>query len=134
MAFRFNILADFYWEAQIEKVLESLSNIGYRSFFLEQDYGTSLVGITVVLMCQAPNLNLKQRIRLSKKEKKIYLDIMLDLPSFIEIAQKEREKIIVNKLISEIPPIITKYKLKDFDLAKFETDLENWMLKILHET
>lgn len=56
---------------------------------------------------------------------------MLDLPHFLEIAQKDKEKIIVDKLIAEIPPIITKYKLEDFNLAKFETDLENWMSKIL---
>lgn len=131
MAFRFNILADFYWEVHIDKVLDLLSDTGYRRYFSEQDYGTSLDGITVVLMCQDPNLNLKQRIRLSKKEKKIYLDIMLDLPRFLDIAQKEREKIIVDKLIAEIPPIITKYKLEDFNLTKFETDLKNWMSKIL---
>lgn len=32
MAFRFNILADFYWEAKIDEVLDTLSNTGYRSF------------------------------------------------------------------------------------------------------
>lgn len=63
MAFRFNILADFYWEVHIDKVLDLLSDTGYRKYFSEQDYGTSLDGITVVLMCQDPNLNLKQRIR-----------------------------------------------------------------------
>lgn len=131
MAFRFNILADFYWEAQIDKVLDALSNVGYRKYFSEQDYGTSLEGLTVVLMCQDPNLNLKQRIRLSKKERKIYLDIMLGLPHIIDITQKEREKIIVGKLIAEIPPIIAKYKLDDFDLVKFETDLKIWMSKVL---
>ena len=56
---------------------------------------------------------------------------MLDLPHFMEITQKEREKIIVGKLILEIPPIIAKYKLEDFDLVKFKTDLKNWMSKIL---
>ncbi len=85
----------------------------------------------MILTCQDPNLNLKQRIRLSKKERKIYLDIMLDLPHFVEVSQKEREKMIVNKLIAEIPPIITKYRLEDFNLVKFETDLKNWMTKIL---
>ena len=128
---RFFITCDSFWEAQVDKVIDRIDDTGYKRYFSEQDYGTSLDGITVVLMCQAPNLNLKQRIRLSKKEKKIYLDIMLDLPHFLEIAQKEREKIIVDKLIAEIPPIITKYKLADFNLAKFETDLKNWMSKIL---
>ncbi|HMT54766.1 MAG TPA: hypothetical protein PKD16_16945 [Saprospiraceae bacterium] len=128
---RFFITCDSFWEAQVDKVIDRIDDTGYKRYFSEQDYGTSLDGITVVLMCQAPNLNLKQRIRLSKKEKKIYLDIMLDLPHFLEIAQKDKEKIIVDKLIAEIPPIITKYKLEDFNLAKFETDLENWMSKIL---
>lgn len=131
MVFRFNILADFYWETQIDKVLDSLSNTGYRRFFLDQDYGTSLDGITVVLMCQDPNLNLKQRIRFSKKEKNLYLDIMLDLPHFLEILQKEREEIIVDKIITEVPQVIAKYKFKDFELVRFEKDLKKWMRKIL---
>jgi len=128
---RFFITCDSFWEAQVDKVIDRIDDTGYKRYFSEQDYGTSLEGITVVLMCQNPNLNLKQRIRLSKKEKKIYLDLMLDLPQFIEITQKEREKIIVDKLITEIPPIITKYKLEDFNLVKFEIDLKNWMSKIL---
>ncbi|MGN6646690.1 MAG: hypothetical protein ACTHJT_09170 [Cytophaga sp.] len=131
MAFRFNILADFYWETHIDKVLDALSDLGYRKYFSEQYYGSSLEGLTVVLMCQDPKLNLKKRIRLSKNEKKIYLDIMLDLTHFIAITPKEREKIVVDKLISEVPPIISKYKLEDFDLVKFEKDLKNWMSKIL---
>ena len=128
---RFFITCDSFWEAQVDKVIDRIDDTGYKRYFAERDYGTSLEGLTVVLMCQDPNLNLKQRIRLSKKEKKIYLDIMLDLPHFIAITQKEREKITVGKLIAEIPPIIAKYKLEDFDLVKFETDLKNWMSKIL---
>ena len=131
MAFRFNILADFYWETNSDKVLDLLSDTGYRRFFLEQNYGSSLEGLTVVLMCQDPNLKLKQRIRLSKKERKIYLDIMLDLNQFMGLIQKEREKIIVEKLLSEIPPIIAKYKLEDFNVSKFEMDLQSQMSKIL---
>ena len=128
---RFFITCDSFWEAKVEKVINLLDNTGFERYFSEQDYGCSLEGITVVLMCQNPNLNLKQRIRLSKKEKKIYIDIMLDLNYFLTLSQKERERIIVEKLISEIPPIIAKYKLKDFNLAKFETDLKIWMSKIL---
>jgi len=131
MAFRFNILADFYWEAKIDEVLRTISRTEYRSFFKQQDYGNALNGLTVVLMCQDPTLGLKQRIRFYRKEKEIDMDIMLDLPLFISISQKEREKIVVNKLISEIPPVIKKYKIADFDLIKFETDVKNCMSKIL---
>ena len=133
MAFRFNILADFYWETHIDKVLSALSDTGYRKYFLEQDYGSFLEGVTVILMCQNPNLNLKRRIKLSKKEKKIYLDIMLDLNEFMGITQKEREKIIVEKLITEIPPIIIKYKLEGFNVSRFELDLITKMSKILEK-
>lgn len=131
MAFRFNIIADFYWESQIDKVLDTLSNTGYRSFFKEQDYGNTLDGLTIVLICQDPTLNLKQRIKYSKKERKIYIDLMLDLPHFISISQKEREKIVISKIISEIPAVIKKYKIVDFDLLKFELDLKSCMSKIL---
>ena len=128
---RLFLTCDSFWEAKVDKVLDALYQTGYKRFFDEQNYGTSLDCVAVVLMCQNPNLNLKQRIRLSKKEKTLYLDIMLDLSHFLEIAQNEREKIIVDKLIAEIPSIITKYKLEDFNLAKFEEDLKNWMSKIL---
>lgn len=131
MSFRFNILADFYWESKIDKVLDTLSETGYRRFFSEQYYGSTLNGITVLLICQDPSLNLKQRIRLSKKEKTIYMDIMLDLNQFLKIEQKEREKIVVEKLINEVPVIIKKYRLEDFDILKFESDLKKWMIKIL---
>ncbi|MEJ5148738.1 hypothetical protein [Sphingobacterium sp. MYb388] len=131
MSFRFNILADFYWESKIDKVLDTLSETGYRRFFSEQYYGSTLNGITVLLICQDPSLNLKQRIRLSKKEKTIYMDIMLNLNQFLKIEQKERKKIVVEKLINEVPVIIRKYKLEDFDILKFESDLKKWMIKIL---
>lgn len=120
---RLNILCDADWESKVDKVLDTLSDSGYRRFFEEQNYGKELEGVTIVLMCQSPLLNLKQRIRHSKKEKKLYIDIMLDLPKFKEIQQIERENIVIDKIIKEIPPIISKYKFLDFDLPKFEKDL-----------
>jgi hypothetical protein len=127
---RFFITYDANWEAKIDKVLEALNETSYKSIFEKGDYGTSLDGITVVLMCRDPHLNFKQRIRYSKKEKKIYIDIMLDFFQFIQIEQKERDKIVAEKLIAEIQPIIAKYKFEDFNLAKFEKDLVKCMKKI----
>ena len=120
---RVNILCDADWEAKIDKVLDYFSNLGYRRFFEERSYGSVLEGVTIVLMCQDPMLNLKQRIRHSKKERKIYLDIMLDLLQMKSIDQQQRNKIIADKIINEVPPILSKHKLDDFELAKFEADL-----------
>jgi hypothetical protein len=76
-------------------------------------------------MCHEPSLNLKQRIRLSKKEKIIYVDIMLDYTLFMKIDQNKRNEIVISKIKNEIPPIISKYKFEDFDLLRFENDLNN---------
>ncbi|MCZ8021498.1 MAG: hypothetical protein O9302_06970 [Cyclobacteriaceae bacterium] len=127
---RFFITCDSFWEAKVDQIIDRIDGTGYKRYFAEQNYGTSLTGLTVVLVCQNPSLNLKQRIRLSKNERKLYLDLMLDLPYFLKITQVEREKIVVEKLIKEIPPIITKYKFEDFNIIKFQSDLKNWMSKI----
>ncbi|MFN5307927.1 MAG: hypothetical protein ACK5C0_00560 [Candidatus Kapaibacterium sp.] len=127
---RFNILSDADWDSKIDKVLDTFSDFGYRRLFEEKDYGDSLYGITVVFMCRNTEYNFKQRIKYSKKEKKIYLDIMLDLNQFKQIEQREKERIVAQKLISEIPPIISKYKFTDFDLPSFEADLKKMLIKI----
>ena len=127
---RLFITCDSYWEAKIDKVIDQIEDSGYESYFEEQDYGASLEGITLVLICQNPNLNLKQRIRLSKKEKKLYADIMLDLNHFLTIDQSERTRIVVDKITSELPAILDKYKLADFDLVRFKADLNLWMSKV----
>jgi len=128
---RLFITCDINWESRVNWVLDTLYESGYVSFFEEQIYGSAIDSIVVVVMCRNPDLNFKQRIRFSKKEKKLYLDIMLDFKYFVKINQKEREQIVVNKLITEVPLIISKYKFKDFNLPKFEIDFRNQMSKIL---
>ena len=126
----FVLSGDSWWEAKIDKVFDAIWETGYMEFISTQDYGTSIKGITVVLNCVDPLLNFKQRIRFAKKEKILYLDIMLDLEQFIVISQKERDIIVAKKLISEIPIILGKYKFTDFNLQQFELDLKRWIGKI----
>jgi len=127
---RFNLLSDSDWDSKIDKVLDTLSDFGYRRFFEEKNYGGSLEGITIVFMCRNPEYKFKQRIKYFRKERKVYLDIMLDLKQFRQIEQSERERIVAQRLVSEIPPIIANYRLPDFDLPKFETDLRKLLEKI----
>jgi len=105
--------------------------LAIRFFFEKQEYGNSLDCVAIVLMCQDPSLNLQQRIRFSRKERTIYMDIMLDFDELIKIDQNAREKVVVEKLIEEVPVIIRKYKLVDFNLLRFEKDLRKWMSKML---
>lgn len=128
---RLFITCDIYWESRVDWVLEALYESGYKSFFEEQDYGSSINSLVIILMCRDSYLNFKQRIRFSKKEETLYMDIMLDLEQFMKNTQKEREEIVVDKLISEVPLIIAKYKFRDFDLLTFEKDFKIQMSKIL---
>jgi hypothetical protein len=121
---RLNILCDADSEAKVDKVLHYLSGIEYRRFFEERNYGNTIVGVTLVLMCQDSQLKLKQRIRFSKKEKKLYIDLMLDLLQFKQIDQVQRNKIVTDKIINQVPSIIAKYKFADFELTQFESDLK----------
>ena len=127
---RFNLLSDADWDSKVDKVLNSFSELGYRRFFDEKDYGDAIKGITVIFMCRNPELRFKRRIRYSREEKRIYLDIMLDLNQFRQIEQKNREKIITQRLLSEIPPVVAKYKFNDFDLLTFTNDLKQWVERI----
>lgn len=127
---KINLLCDINWESRVDKVLYALSDFKYRQFFEKKNYGSSLEEVIVVFMCRDTELNFKRRIRFSKKEKKLYMDIMLDLSQFSTIDQTDREKIIAQRLVSDIPLIISKYKFKDFDIQKFERDLREWLIKI----
>lgn len=121
---RFNISGDFDWESKIDQVLKAFSDDNYHSYFQERDYGTGLIGITVVFLCQDPALNLKRRIRLSKKKKKLYVDIMLDLPEMKSVDFTKKKMIISELLLKEIPEVISKYKIGDFDSQRFVEDFQ----------
>ncbi len=118
----FGILADMNWESGVRETLELIPNREFFDFFYSKDYGSDLNSIFIILMCRDTEYNFKQRIRLVKKEKALYMDIMLDFDLFLKITQPERNKIVFDKLIKEVPEIIAKYKFKDFDLARFTLD------------
>ncbi len=125
----FKILYDADWEAKLDKVLSNFSDKGFKLYFEKKEYGSSLDEIVVILMCRNPDYNFNQRIRFSKKEKTLYLDIMLNLNQFKELEQTERNRLVSQRLFRELPPIIAKYKLESFDLEKFEKDLQKWLKK-----
>ena len=124
------ILADAHWKSKIDKVLDKLSDSDYLQLFTEKDYGNGLSGLVVGLICQEPELNLKRRIRFDKKEKIIYMDIMLDLNLMKSSDSITRERIIFNKIASEVPEIINKYKIQEFSKDRFLTDFNEWITRL----
>jgi hypothetical protein len=101
-----------------------------RKHFASRDYGSGLPGLGVVLICRDPGLNLKRRIRLSKRDRTLYMDVMLQLPDMTALAHDERCRIIMQKLEQEISQTLTKYEFAEFDQARFESDLRAWFVSL----
>lgn len=126
----FGISADINWESGVREVLSLISNREFSDYYYSKNYGNDLKAFFIILMCRDPEYNFKQRIRFVKKEKALYMDIMLDFDLFVKITQEERNKIVFDKLIKEVPEIIAKYKFKDFDLSTFTEDWKDLIGKI----
>lgn len=126
---RFSLLCDAHQDAGLDKVIFRFTDLGLRRYFEERNYGETLAGITIVLMCRNPALKFKQRIRHSKKERKLYMDIMLDLDQLRQMTQQQREQTVAASMLAELPPVLKKYKFDNFDLNAFETDFRNWCMQ-----
>src|SRR5437016_2600480 len=100
-----------------------------RQFFAPKDYGKGVVAIAVILMCRNPELNFKRRIRFDRKDKNLYIDVMLDLMQMIQATPELRRKIIAERLMEEIPAVVHKYSIRDFDEARFTEDLKAWLTR-----
>jgi len=97
-----------------------------RKHFAAKDYGASLHGVGVVLMCRNPALKFKQRIKFVKKEKTLYLDIMLDLDQMRVATPEERQQIVIQRILKEVPEIIARKAIPDFNQEEFACDLQAW--------
>ena len=118
----FGITCDINWESKVDDVLGLIPHRDFKDFFYLKNYGSDINRIVIGLMCHEKECNLKRRIRYAKKEKLFSLDIMLDFELFVKITQQERNEIVFDKLIKEVPEMIAKYKFKDFDLPSFTHD------------
>ena len=124
----FFITADSNYETRTGDVIDKISGPTRRSF-LEKDYGSSVQGIVIVFMCRDPKIALKRRIRFSKKDKTLYLDIMMDYQSMVSTSNDEaRFNLMKEKMFVELPTILKKYKFPQFDQERFILDLQKNLL------
>ena len=104
-----------------------LGDQGLEKAFDSEDYGPGLSEIFVVFMCRTPDLEFKQRIRMDRKELVLYMDIFLDYHLMVKGPIERRWDHLARKLYDELPPIVAKYKLKDFDTQRFIADFRKFM-------
>lgn len=123
---RLQITGDFAAESGLEEVILTLTRTSYFKYFQEKSYGEGLLGFSVILMCQEPSLGLKQRIKHSKAEKKIYMDIMLDLNEYKNATPSWRLENVLDRIFKEAPGVISKYKLEAFNAELFLNDASQY--------
>jgi hypothetical protein len=102
-------------------------DLGLEKAFDSEDYGPGLSEIFVVFMCRTHDLEFKQRIRMDRKELVLYMDIFLDYHLMVKGPTERRWDHVARKLYDELPPILAKYKLKDFDTNRFIADFRKFM-------
>ncbi len=123
------ITADSNQESGVSEVVIELSG-PTRQYFVPRDYGSGLPRLGVVLMCRDLELDFNRRVRFSKKDQTLYMDVMLQLSDMISLAHNERRRVIIERLSREIPEVLTEYKFRDFDQPRFESELRAWFSSI----
>lgn len=122
------LTCDAHWESGVENIIDDFYDNNLENTFALKQYGEYLNRISIILICQNPVLNLKQRLKYSKRDQNIYIDIILNLNEFQRITDSEKKQIIKKKMLQEIPNAIRKFKVSDFNLEEFISDLQNWFI------
>ncbi len=120
------ITGDITTESGVGPVIDAISGPAY-DHFTPKEYGIGLIGVCVVLMCTDPRLDLKRRVRLSKKDRTLYMDIMLNHGDMAATTASRRKQVIVERIGAEVPEILSKYTIACFDRDAFLTDLGKWL-------
>ena len=124
------ITSDAHWESRLGQVLNELTDHKFRQHFEGRNYGSGLAGVSLIFMCRNPSYNFKRRKKFSKKEKTLYLDIMLDLPTMKVASPEERKRVVAQRLHDEVPEVLSGYKIPNFNKDEFIADLREWISEI----
>ena len=121
------ITGDSNVESGVVRVVVDLSG-PTADYFAPRNYGASVAGIAIVLMCRDPELKFKQRRRFSKKDKTLYLDIMLDIVEMESLEHSERVDVASRAIITEVPAALERYRFEDFETDRFVSELTEWLV------
>ena len=100
-----------------------------RKHFIAQDYGADLAGIAIVLMCQSSSLNLKQRVKFVKNDRRLFVDVMLNLDEMCRLSPEDRKQAIGVRIVASLREVLRKYAFAQFDAERFLNDFTQWWSK-----
>jgi hypothetical protein len=128
---RFRIAIDAAWEARLSTVTDVLFAHELRQFIESKEYGEGMAALSIVLMCRGEEFAFKRRIKFLKKDRDLQMDIMLDLDVLKHASREERIRIVVDRLILEVPQVVRSYDIKPFDSEAFISDFVGKLREIL---
>ena len=100
------------------------------TYFMDKDYGASITSICISLLCIDRDHRFKERTRYTKGDCALDVILVFELESLRKMAVADRPPFFANRLMAELPPIITKYKFADFDLPRFENDFHAYFKEL----
>lgn len=121
----FGVTCDANAESKVDQIMFGI-NGAFEEYFGDRFYDDSGIAMFIVLMCRDPAHNFKQRIRFSKKENCLYMNLMFDLDTMIQADLAQGRLIVGEKIVNEVPRIVANKKFQGFDLLRFSVDLRAW--------
>jgi hypothetical protein len=108
------------------EVVTDLSGPTKRNF-QERHYGSGIEALVIILVCHELSSSLKRRMRFTKKNKLLGFDIMLDYDEMKRLDQAARKQKVIGQILTEMPKILKKYAISDFDEQRFVEDFARWL-------
>ena len=124
--FRLLLTADSNIETGVGDASVIIASNDFYKFMEVQEYGEDIKHLAILFICRDPELKFKQRIRYTKKDQALCIDLMLDYNQFVEMSMQQRISTMCEKVLEEIPSIVKKYKFSDFDLDKLINNFSYW--------
>ena len=104
-----------------------------RQFIESKEYWEGMAALSIVLMCLWEEFAFKRRIKFLKKDRDLQMDVMLDLDVLKHASREERIRIVVDRLILEVPQVVRSYDIELFDSEAFISDFVGKLREILAE-
>lgn len=123
------ITSDANAESGVASIVYEISG-PTRHYFAAKSYGLGLLGLVIVLMCRDPELNFRRRLRFDRKKETVLMDIMLDLTEMRNADHERRKQIVLERIAAEVPEVLKKYSISEFDEPAFVADLKSWLSEV----
>lgn len=104
-------------------VLDSLDQKA-KVFFKKKEYGTGIQSLVITFTCVAPSFDFffKPLKKYLKTKKLLEYGIKFNYDNFTNATEKETKEMIAKEVLNSLS-IIKEFKIKDFDLDKFRSDI-----------